>query len=213
MLEASIRLATRLSALGCERLIGTGTCFEYDTDAGTLSEASPTKPRNLYAAAKLAFSLLLPHIAAAGGMRCTWARLFYQYGPMEDPARLIPSIVRALLEGRPAPITGGKQVRDYLHVADVASALHTIATSQVEGIINLGSGEPVTVAEIATRIGAALDRPELVALGARPYDPGDPMFICADVARLKATGWRPTYNLDAGLADTIAWWRARLRSA
>jgi nucleoside-diphosphate-sugar epimerase len=211
MLEASIRLVTGLSALGCERFVGTGTCFEYDTDAGTLSEASPTKPHNLYAATKLAFSLLLPHIGA--GMRCTWARLFYQYGPMEDPARLIPSIVRALLEGRPAPITGGKQVRDYLHVADVASALEAIATSRAEGIINVGSGEPVTVAEIATRIGAAIDRPKLVRPGARPYDPGDPMFICADVERLRATGWRPTYNLDAGLADTIAWWRARLQSA
>ncbi len=209
-LEASIRLAVRLHSLDCQRFIGVGSCFEYDTDLGRLSEHSPTKPRTMYAAAKLAFQLVLEQISAAGPMRYAWARLFYLYGPMEDERRLVPSLIIALLRGERVPVTAGEQIRDYLHVADVAAALHAIAASRVEGVVNVGSGKPMAIADLVSRVSEAVGRPELVALGARPYDPGDPMFVCADAGRLVATGWRPTHTLESGLADTIAWWRDRV---
>ena len=63
------------------------------------------------------------------------------------------------------------------------------------------------VADLALTIGRMTGHPDLVRLGARPNDPNDPAFVCADPGRLMSTGWRPTYNLETGLAKTIEWFR------
>ncbi|MDQ6712046.1 MAG: NAD(P)-dependent oxidoreductase [Candidatus Dormibacteraeota bacterium] len=205
--HASVYLALRLAELECRRFVGIGTCFEYAMRSEPLEESDPTEPRSIYAASKLAFRLLLEQIAQARRMRWLWARVFYQYGPYEDPRRLVPTVVRALLAGEPALLTSGEQQRDFLHAADVASAIGTASGSPLDGIVNIGSGVPVRVADLALKIGAMTGHPELVRLGARPNDPHDPAFVCADPSRLMSTGWRPTYNLDTGLANTIEWFR------
>lgn len=206
-MEASVFLAQRLASMGCRRFVGVGTCFEYAMRDERLTESDATGPRSVYAASKLAFELLLEQIAQAAGMRWLWARVFYQYGPYEDPRRLVPTVILALLAGREALLTSGEQQRDFLHVEDVASAIGTAAQSSLDGVVNIGSGVPVRVAEMASKIGAMVGRPALVRLGARPNDPNDPAFVCADSSRLRSTGWRPTYNLDTGLANTIEWFR------
>ena len=204
-LEASTALALRLADRGCRRFVGIGTCAEYDIGADRLGEAAATNPKSLYAASKLAFRLLLEQIATAAGMHWLWARVFYQYGPQEDRRRLVPTVVRALLAGEPALLSSGEQARDFLHVDDVAAAVGSAAGSELDGVVNIGSGEAVRIADLATRIGALLGRPELIRLGARPNDAAEPPFVCADPTRLMSTGWRPTYNLQTGLADTIEW--------
>ena len=148
---------------------------------GTLSETSPTAPRTLYAACKLALHLVLDQMRNKT-MGVTWARLFYLYGPMEDARRLVPSVARALLAGEAAAISPGQQVRDFLHVEDVAAALATLGERDLDGVFNIGSGQPITVAEVALTLGRLTGRESLVRLGARPYAPGDPMYVCADVA-------------------------------
>jgi nucleoside-diphosphate-sugar epimerase len=212
-MQASVFLALRLAALECRRFVGIGTCFEYAMRRERLSESSPTEPRSVYAASKLAFQLLLQQIAQAAQMHWLWARAFYQFGPYEDPRRLVPTVIRALLAGEPALLTSGEQERDFLHVEDVASAIGTAAQSSLDGIVNIGSGMPVRVAELALTIGAMIGRPDLVRLGARANDPNDPAFVCADPGRLMSTGWRPTYNLETGLANTIEWSRHQLAGA
>jgi nucleoside-diphosphate-sugar epimerase len=178
-----------------------------------LSESDPTEPRSIYAASKLAFQLLLEQIANSVQMRWLWARVFYQFGPHEDARRLVPTVIRAMLAGEPALLTSGEQARDFLHVEDVAAAIGTTASSRLDGIVNIGSGVPVRVADLAMMIGAMTGHPELVRLGARPNDPNDPPFVCADPGRLMSTGWRPTYNLETGLANTIAWSRREFAGA
>jgi nucleoside-diphosphate-sugar epimerase len=205
--EASVYLALQLAALDCRRFVGIGTCFEYRMGHARLAESDPTEPRSIYAASKLAFELLLQQIATARQMRWLWARVFYQFGPYEDARRLVPTVIRALLAGEPALLTSGEQQRDFLHVEDVASAIGTAAQSSLDGIVNIGSGEPVRVADLASMIGSMTGHPDLVRLGARPNDPNDPAFVCADPSRLMSTGWRPTYNLETGLAQTIEWFR------
>ena len=212
-MEASLYLAVRLAALECRRFVGIGTCFEYAMSTERLSESNATEPKSLYAAGKLAFQLLLQQIAEAQRMRWLWARVFYQFGPYEDARRLVPTVVRALLVGEPALLTAGEQVRDFLHVEDVAAAIGIAARSRLDAIVNIGSGVPVRVADLALKLGAMTGHPELVRLGARPTDPADPPFICADPRRLMSTGWRPTYNLEAGLANTIEWFRHQFAGA
>lgn len=210
LVEASHRLAEALADHGCARLVGVGTNAEYDTSYGYLSERTPTAPGYLYSACKLGLSHSLAQLGLLTGMQVAWARLFYLYGPWEDPRRLVSSVARALLEGHEAPCSEGSQVRDFLHVADVAGALVAVLRSGLTGPVNVGSGEPVTVREVVTRLGAIVGRPELLRPGALAVKPGEPPFVCADNRRLReGTGWSPTFTLDAGLADTVRWWRER----
>ncbi len=208
--SAGLRLGTLLSSWGCRRMVAAGTCFEYDTDLGTLTESSPTKPRSRYAQSKLTLFRELTTLCEKTDMQFAWTRFFYQYGPGEDSRRLVPTVINALLQGKPAKLTPGEQVRDFLHVEDVATAVCAVARSQLTGAVNIGSGQPVTVGEIARKIGDVLGKPELVKLGAQAYPPGEPMRIVADNTRLRQEiGWQPRFDLDAGLRQTIDWWKSR----
>jgi nucleoside-diphosphate-sugar epimerase len=197
--------------VGCRRFIGIGTCFEYDLDIGYLSESSLTKPITLYAATKVALATVLRQFAQITEMEMAWVRLFYQYGPMEDERRLIPAIITSLLRDEVVKITKGEQIRDFLHIEDVASAICAVANSQLSGIVNVGSGQPVTVGKIALELGNLLRKPDLINLGALPYRPNDPMFICANNELLrKKTDWTQKYNLTTGLKNTIEWYKDHL---
>jgi nucleoside-diphosphate-sugar epimerase len=209
-LRAGVEMARALADARCRRLVAAGTCFEYDTDLQTLSESSATRPRHLYSASKLALYTALEAFARTVNMEFAWMRFFYQYGPFEDPRRLVPHVIGCLLRGETARLTAGEQVRDFLHVEDVADAVGRVAASTLGGAVNIGSGQPVTVREIALTIARQLDRTDLLALGAQPYAPQEPMYIVADSTKLRtATGWRPRFDLDSGLRQTIDWCRSQ----
>ena len=201
---ASLHLAQRLVGSGCTRLVGLGTCFEYDTSLGVpLVETSPTKPRFLYAASKLALHDMLRAYAPLAKIGFAWCRIFYQFGPMEARERLVPHVIDRLLGGGVAETTEGGQIRDFLHVEDVGAAIAAIALSDLDGAVNVGSGVPVTVRELVGTIARLCDAEDRVRFGAIPYRPSDPMHVCADVTRLASTGFRPRFDLERGLLDTL----------
>jgi nucleoside-diphosphate-sugar epimerase len=208
LMGGTLALARELAHHRCRRFVGVGTCFEYDTARGYLSEDTPLAPAHLYSSAKAGTFLALKQLGALTGLQVAWARLFYLYGRDEYPGRLVPAIARALLRGEEARTTPGAQVRDFLHVDDVGAALAAIAFADVVGAVNVASGVPVTVAAVVREIAGICGRPELVQLGALPYGAGDPMFVCADTRTLaKATAWKPRFGLVEGLIDAIDWWR------
>jgi nucleoside-diphosphate-sugar epimerase len=117
-------------------------------------------------------------------------------------------VIRALLEGSEFPATSGTQVRDYLHVEDVASALCALATKRVAGTYNVCSGDKLAVAELIGEVARITGRTDLVRLGALPQRAGEPMYIRGDNARLRAaTSWKPQHSLTEGLTGTVAWWK------
>jgi nucleoside-diphosphate-sugar epimerase len=208
-LEATLRLARALHATGSRRLVTAGTCFEYDTTIGTLSEVARTDPRYLYAACKLAVFSVLREASRLWDRSYCHLRFFHQYGPWENDGRLVPAVVRALLRGEEARVTAGEQVRDYLHVDDVGRAIAHAALAPLEGAVNVGSGVPVRVRDLVEAAARACGRPELVRFGAIPQRDGDPAVVCADASKLRASGWAPRWALDEGLADTVHFWRSR----
>lgn len=209
-LSVSLDLLRTMPELSCSRFVSVGTCFEYDFTCDRLSESTPLRPTELYGTSKKSLFEVAQQYSALTGISVVTPRVFYSYGPREDVRRLIPSIALKLLRNEAAPVTRGEQVRDYLHVSDVASAIWRVATSDRAGAVNIASGEAVTIADLATRLGRLLGRPELVRLGAIPYRPGDPMRVVADATMLRQDlGWTPQFDLDRGLAETVRWWQER----
>jgi nucleoside-diphosphate-sugar epimerase len=210
-LRASLDLLQSFSLSGGRRVIMAGTCAEYDWNYGSCVEGStPLLPSTLYGTCKHALQEVLGAYSRQYGLSSAWGRIFFPYGPHEHLSRLIPSVICALLEGRPALCTSGEQVRDFIHVSDVATAFVALLTSQVEGAVNIGSGQGFAVKDIAMRIGDRLGRSDLVRLGARPAVENEPPLVVADVRRLvQKVGWRAAIGLEEGLAAMIDWWRAQ----
>jgi nucleoside-diphosphate-sugar epimerase len=208
--EASKQLLLAFARCGGLRAVVAGTCAEYDwTAAGVCREFdTPTRPHTPYGECKLQLGRWAETLGRARGVAIAWARLFFLYGPREHPARLVPSVARALLAGTPAACSSGTQERDFLHVADAADALVTLTRSELTGPVNVASGIPVAVRDVVGHIAAACGRPELVLWGARTTPAGDPPLLGADVTRLRAElGWRPKVDLAHGLRETTDWWR------
>ncbi|HEX8691513.1 MAG TPA: NAD(P)-dependent oxidoreductase, partial [Longimicrobium sp.] len=209
---ASLALARAFAERGGRRAVFAGTCAEYEWSGGRCREReTPLVPATLYGAAKKAVHEVVEVYAREAGVSAAWGRIFLLYGPHEPPGRLVSSVARALLLGEPAPCSRGGQLRDFLHVADVAGAFAALLESGVEGPVNVASGEAVPVGEVVARLAEAAGRPELVRWGELPERPGDPALLAADVARLRGeVGWAPRYTLARGLEETVAWWRSEL---
>lgn len=210
---ASLALLRAFRENGGERAVLAGTCAEYEWGHDVCREAeTPLSPATLYGACKFAVQQAGSAYARQTGMSLAWGRIFLLYGPYEPPGRLVSSVATALLKGEPASCSRGTQMRDLLHVQDVADAFVAVLESGLEGPVNIGSGVPVALSEVVATLGRIAARPELIRLGALPDRTGDPPRLCADVTRLRATtGWAPRYDLEAGLAHTLEWWRAQMK--
>lgn len=196
---------------GGGRFVGAGSCAEYDWSAEhCVEDATPLRPGSLYGAAKKAFSELLFAQARLGGLDAAWGRVFLAYGPFEDPRRLVPSVVLSLLRGERAACTRGEQVRDVMHVSDVAGAFVHLLDGNVHGAFNVCTGEPLRVRALVERIAEHLGRPELVAFGALPERPADPPVLTGSAERLRRCGFVPAVPLSEGIEETVAWWRRRI---
>jgi nucleoside-diphosphate-sugar epimerase len=136
-------------------------------------------------------------------------RIFFAYGPNEDPRRLVPQVARTLLAGERAAVSEGTQVRDFMHAADVAGAMCALLDSDdVTGPVNIASGEPVPVRDVVAIVAEAAGAPDRVDYGAVPTRPGDPAALIPSVARLRdEVGFRPRYTLRDGLGEAVEYWR------
>jgi nucleoside-diphosphate-sugar epimerase len=209
--EATLALFRAFAGGGGERAVLAGTAAEYDWRHGFCSEhVTPRRPATLYGVAKDAAHRVVAAAAEQAGVGLAWGRVFFLYGPHEHPERLVASVARALVEGRPAPVSSGAQVRDFMHVEDVAGGFAALLGSDVAGPVNVASGEPVRIREVVAAIGELAGRPDLPRLGELPDRPGEPPLLVADVRRLRdEVGFVPRYSLGDGLGATLDWWRAR----
>jgi nucleoside-diphosphate-sugar epimerase len=144
------------------------------------------------------------------GLSWAWGRSFSVYGPHEHHSRLVASVARNLVLGQAAACSAGTAVRDYLHVADMAEAFVAVLDSDLQGPVNIASGQGRPLSEIALRVADIYGRPDLLELGARPESVGEPPVLIGDILRLREIGWKPRYTLDEGLTDILAWWRRKL---
>lgn len=211
--KASIDLLHYFALNGGKRLVMAGSCAEYDWSNGLCDEThTPLKPSTLYGTCKAALSHMMLAYAKQSNISAAWGRIFFLYGPHEYPVRLVPDVIRSLLINRHAKCTHGNQIRDFLHVKDVADAFATLLDSELTGPINIASGQPITLKEITQTIATYLDAPNSIEYGAIPAPPNEPPKILANTTRLNhELGWSPKYSIQEGLQQTIKWWEQELK--
>jgi nucleoside-diphosphate-sugar epimerase len=210
-LEASRALFAAALDAGCHRIVGIGSCAEYLWDGGISSEShTPIRPATRYGRAKDCTRAALAEAADRHATSWAWARLFFLVGPHEAPSRLIPSVIRSVLQGRAPACTDGKQERDFLYVRDAASALAALLESPVHGAVNVASGRAVAIRALVERLVARAGGGR-VDFGALAMPAGEPDRIVADVSRLKdEVGWAGETPLDEALDQSIAFEKKRM---
>jgi nucleoside-diphosphate-sugar epimerase len=210
--QASLNLLRAFHECGGQRVLFAGTCAEYDWGHSVYSEFStPKNPSTLYGVCKHSLQLITNSFCQSIGLSAAWGRLFFLYGPNEHPDRLVSFIIQSLLKNKPTPCTSGEQVRDFLYTKDAASAFVSVLGSAVEGPINIGSGDAISLKEIIQAIGKKVDRESLIRFGEKPSPLNDPPSLVPDIKRLKEeVNWKPSFNLDEGLNQTIQWWENKL---
>jgi nucleoside-diphosphate-sugar epimerase len=176
-LAGTLRLAEGAIAAGVRRFVGIGTCFEYDLSIGQLAIDTPLKPATAYAQAKVDTYLALTRRLPPKGVEFAWCRLFYLYGEGEDPRRLVPYLRAQLAAGNPAELSSGEQVRDFLDVADAGRTIAETALGPRQGPVNICSGTPITVRQLAERIADEYGRRDLLRFGARATNLTDPPVV------------------------------------
>lgn len=208
-LEASIALLRHFSEQGGERAVMAGTCAEYDWSYGFCSElVTPCRPASPYGVCKNALQETLRSYCAESGLSGAWGRIFFLYGPGENPARLVASVITALLRGEMAQCTHGNQIRDFLHVEDVASGFVALLDSEVEGAVNIASGRPTSLREAVLAAADCLGARDRVQFGALPAVDNEPPLLVADVRRLTGeVGWQAKYDLASGMTQTVHHWQ------
>jgi nucleoside-diphosphate-sugar epimerase len=206
--QASLELLGAFARTSGKRVVMAGSCAEYEWKNGECSEnATPLLPATVYGTCKNALQAMLHHCSRQTGLSSAWGRIFFLYGPYEHSSRLVSSVILALLRGESSHCSDGLQVRDFLHVEDAASAFVALLDSEIQGPLNIASGMPLSIKSMVERIGEKIGRPDLIRLESLASTPGPPRLL-ADIRRLRQElGWRPHYDLEAGLDQTIEWWR------
>ena len=207
--NASLELLFQFHAAGGRRVVFAGTCAEYGWEEGApLSEQSPLRPATQYGVCRKSLYELFFRYTRDTGISAAWPRIFFVYGPGEHQDRFVPVITNALLNHQPARLSHARQIRDYLYVEDVASAIVRVACSELQGAINIGSGAPVALRQIAIEIGDQLGHPELLEFGAVSARADDAPTVAADITRLTGElNWRPQFDLSRGIGRSIEYWQ------
>lgn len=171
---------------GLPAVMVTGTCYEYGMADGPLSEDRDPLPANPYAFAKVALWRQLSFLKQSTRFSLTWARLFYMWGEGQAASSLYPLFRAALARGDEVfPMSGGEQLRDYLPVATVAGMLADLAIGGRDaGIVNICSGQPVSVRTLVERWRAANGSSIALDLGRYSYPTYEPLAFWGDPSKV-----------------------------
>lgn len=201
---------------GVAHTVVTGTCLEFQghgrlpdapwrgPEAPRCTEESPIESADAYGATKAAGGIVLRAWAREQGHPLWYLRLASLYGANDDPAKVIPSVLASLRTGATLPMSRGEQVREWMHVDDAAAAIVRAVETPPSGVesLNIGTGEGVSLRDLALRLSRlAHDRGSL-QFGARDYRSGEVHHLVMDVSRARERlGWESARGLDDGLRE------------
>ncbi len=175
-LPADLALLARARDGGVKQVMVAGTCLEYGLQDGALEEDGETRPTTPYGVAKDRLRSHLMEWRQPGEFAVKWMRLFYMHGPGQSPRSVLAQLDAAIDRGDPSfDMSPGDQLRDYLHVHEVASDLADALESQdLDGVFNVCSGKPISILELVRRRCAERGRFPAINTGVFPYPMYEP---------------------------------------
>lgn len=187
-LFSSAKFLRTMIETGIKQLLVTGTCFEYGLQNGCLGEDMLSDPQNPYALAKDTLRKYLASLSSQFKFTLQWVRLFYMYGPGQNPRSLLAQLDQAIDSGATEfNMSAGEQLRDYLPVSSVAKRLHRVLLRpDISGVINCCSGSPISVRSLVEQRIQERQAKIKLNLGHYSYLSHEPMAFWGDATRINS---------------------------
>jgi len=195
-----------------EKVVWASSCAVYgDNTDLPLKETSSTNPLSPYAATKLAGELYANIFSNVYNLPIASLRYFNVYGPWQNPhgdyAAVIPLFISKILDDQPLIVYGdGKQTRDFIFVEDVVRANIFFAEKAENGVFNIGCGVKTSINEIA-KIILKISNKNNTEIIYKEKREGDIKDSFSDISKMKKTGFKPEYSLEAGIRKTYNWFK------
>ncbi|GKW45241.1 dTDP-glucose 4,6-dehydratase [Planococcus sp. NCCP-2050] len=181
---------------------------ELDFDPSTFfTEETPLQPNSPYSASKASSDLLVRSYFETFGLPVNITRCSNNYGPYHFPEKLIPLTISQVLKDQPVPVYGdGKNIRDWLHVADHCSAIDLVLhKGELGEVYNIGGHNEQSNLEVVQTILKGLGKSEEL-IQYVPDRLGHDRRYAIDPSKLEKLGWIPAYSFDSGIQQTIQWY-------
>ncbi len=172
------------------------------------TEETPLHTSSPYSSSKASADLLVNAYHRTYGLKTTISRCSNNYGPFQFPEKLIPLLINNCLAHKDLPVYGdGMNIRDWLFVEDHAKAIDMVINNgRVGEVYNVGGHNERTNLEVVKTILKALDKPESLITYVKDR-PGHDLRYAIDPDKLEnELGWKPKYNFESGIKETIEWY-------
>ena len=210
--EGTRRVLDAALAAGARKVVLASSAAIYgDNPTVPKLESMSPEPKSPYAETKLAGEHLLEAYRQTHGLGTTSLRFFNVFGPRQDPrsayAAAVPIFIAKALRDEPIGIHGdGGQTRDFVHVTDIVGALaYAGASADMAGTYNVGYGRSQSILELAQEILRLTGSKSVIEH--LPPRAGDVRHSLASTERLLTAGWKPKSSVQAGLAETVDFYR------
>jgi dTDP-glucose 4,6-dehydratase len=172
-------------------------------------ETFPLNPSSPYSASKAGSDLLARSYFTTYRLPVVITRASNNYGPYQFPEKLLPLMISNALEGRSLPLYGdGLQVRDWLYVDDHCRAIRAVVEKGRDGeIYNIGGNRSLPNLEVVHKIVAATGASEQLIRYVEDRPGHDRRYALSSAKIMRETGWTPQVIFEAGLAQTVDWYR------
>ena len=200
--QAGLDLLKAFHSVGGRRAVYVGTCFEYGFRNEPLKETDPTNPQTRYAQCKNDLRISAQTYAEENGISFGWGRIFYVYGENEHPKRLTAAIINSLRADQTVTIKTAHLKKDYMYTKDIAGAFVAFLKSDVTGIVNICTGQAVSIGDFAKTIAQTMGKENLLDLRQEQSD--QPPVIVGDNTRLeREVGYQTKYTLQKAVKEIL----------
>ncbi|HWG91582.1 MAG TPA: dTDP-glucose 4,6-dehydratase [Candidatus Thermoplasmatota archaeon] len=175
-------------------------------EKGSFHEGSPLSPSSPYSASKAGSDLLVLAHHHTYGLPVAITRCTNNYGPRQNPEKLLPKIITLASQNKPLPIYGtGMNVRDWLYVKDHCEAIDLVRQQRRWGEIwNIGASDERPNLEVVHAVLRKLGKPDSLIQFVKDR-PGHDWRYSLDSGKLRKLGWKPRVTFEEGLRHTIGW--------
>lgn len=207
----TVNLVEACLKTGLEAFANTGSSLEYGFKGHAPSETERLEPNNYYAITKASATLFCRYAAKSHGVHLPTLRLYSVYGPYEDPARLIPTLILRGLNGELPPLVNPDIVHDFVYVDDVSEAYLlavTLPDQELGAVYNVGTGVQTSlreVVDVVRRLMRIKAEPNWNSMPNRPWDTN--IWVANNRKIRDELGWQPRHTFEQGFRLMVNWFR------
>lgn len=214
-IKGTLHLLESINNFPVSSFVFVSTSDVYGAVSPPFDENQIIIPASPYSVSKASAEMYCLMFSNVFDLPITILRSFNLFGKYQETNRVIPYIIQRLMNGQIVELTGGEQKREFNYVKNFIDAIFLCfkRPSSHGTIINVGTGESISIKDIAISIAKRFDLIDNLQFGAIPYRPNEIWDMYCDNTRAKAIlGWEPRITVEEGINRTIDWFQKTFTS-